>query len=130
MSRDNFIKMRGAWDTRHWIQIPALTHEADGLQIQKHLGMIDGVSHLQIEGRSRKLRITYDQRVIDYHEITQRLESIGFPPSENWWAKRKAAWFQYLDSNAKINASAPPPPCCSNPKGLEKRSQRKPGGRK
>lgn len=123
MSRDHFIKMRGAWDTRHWIAIPALSHEADGLQVEEHLKKQLGVSHVQIFMTTKQIRVTYDQTVIDYDQILEHLGQIGFEASNSWWSTKKATWFQYLDINARESASAPSPPCCNNPKGLNQQNK-------
>lgn len=116
MSRDQFIKMRGAWDTRHWISVPALNHEADGIQLEKSVAELAGVSRVIAYPQRKKIRVTYDQTQLNYTQILERLESIGFPASMGWWAMRKAVWFHYLDQTAKDNACAPDPPCCSSPK--------------
>ncbi|WP_428609679.1 heavy-metal-associated domain-containing protein [Sedimenticola sp.] len=125
MSRDQFIKMRGAWDTRHWIKVPGLSHAADALQLEQCLTELDGVQRVQIVPDRRRIRVTYDQTQTDYQTILERLAAIGFPASESWWSARKATWFQYLDRNARDNAQAPEPPCCSNPKGISAGKVRK-----
>ncbi|PLX61818.1 heavy-metal-associated domain-containing protein [Sedimenticola selenatireducens] len=125
MSRDQFIKMRGVWDTRHWIAVPGLSHEADGLLLEQSLSALDGIRLVQIVPGRRRIRVTYDQTRIDFRQILERLESIGFPASDSWWSVRKAGWFQYLDRNARENAHAPEPPCCSNPKGIAPDRSRK-----
>lgn len=118
MSRDQFIRMRGAWDTRHWIGVPGLSHEADGLRLEQSLGELDGVQRVEVVVGRRRIRVTYDQTRIDFLQILECMAENGFPASDSWWALRKAAWFNYLDRNARENANAPEPPCCSNPKGI------------
>ena len=118
MSREQFIRMRGAWDTRHWIKVPALSHDADGLQVQQHLAEIDGVGEVECHPGKRRIRVTYDQTRTDYDSLLQQLEVLGFPAANDWWSRQKGAWFQYLDRNARENANAPEPPCCSNPRGI------------
>lgn len=121
VSREAFIKMRGAWDTRHWIRVPSLSHDADGLQIVRYVEQLEGVRRVQVSMRSRKIRVAYDQTRVDYQRVLERLELAGFPASGNWWSRLKAGWFQYLDTTARDNAKAPPPPCCSNPRGVDGR---------
>lgn len=130
MSREDLVRMRGAWDTRHWISIPSLNHEADAIQVERHLKPLPGVSLLQIDLASRRIRITYDQTMTCFDQILETLEEIGFPASDGWWSKKKATWFQYLDTNARQNANAPAPPCCSNPKGLDTGTPKRPVKRK
>lgn len=125
MSRDQFIKMRGAWDTRHWISVPALSHQADALQLEASLAALQGMTRVIAYPNKQKIRVTYDQTQLDYQQILERLASIGFPAAAGWWSLRKADWFQYLDQTARENARAPEPPCCSNPKGIGGRSETK-----
>lgn len=126
MSRDQFIRMRGAWDTRHWISVPGLVHEADGLSIQERLGEVGGIRGVEFSPKKHRLRITYDQTRIDYDTLLQHLGALGFPASDSWWSRQKGIWFQYLDRNARENANAPEPPCCSNPRGIAGTRRRKP----
>lgn len=128
MSREAFIKMRGAWDTRHWIRVPALTHDADGLQIRRYVAQLEGVRQVQVFTGSRKIRVTYDQTRVDYGRVLEALELAGFPASESWWSRVKTGWFQYLDTTARDNAKAPPLPCCSDPDSVKRRVERRPGG--
>ncbi len=125
MSRNQFIRTRGAWDARHWISVPGLSHEADGLRLEQALSELAGVQQIQIAPGSRRIRVTYDQTRVDFQQILERIAAVGFPASESWWSVRKAAWFQYLDRNARENANAPEPPCCSNPKGITHGRDRK-----
>ncbi len=124
MSRDNFIKMHGAWDTRHWISIPGFTHEADGLQIETHLLQLVGVQMVETNLDSKCIRVTYDQTRTHFYEILSCLRDIGFEANQSWWWRKKATWFQYLDNNAKANANAPEPICCSDPKEITGRPKR------
>ncbi|MCW8891019.1 MAG: hypothetical protein OQL20_10200 [Sedimenticola sp.] len=125
MSRDQFIKMRGAWDTRHWISVPGLRHPADALQLETALEALPGMNRVVTYPEKQKIRVTYDQTQLDYDQITEQLALTGFPTSTGWWSQRKADWFQYLDQTAKENAGAPAPPCCSNPRGINRGSDKK-----
>ncbi|MEJ1354601.1 MAG: cation transporter [Candidatus Sedimenticola sp. (ex Thyasira tokunagai)] len=118
MNRDQMSANHGAWDASHWINIPSLNHEADGLQIDHILKALSGVHEVNVSISTRKIYIIYDQTQTDFQQIQEKLEEIGFPASNSWWSRKKADWFQYLDTNARANANAPTPPCCSNPKGL------------
>ncbi|MES9899910.1 MAG: heavy-metal-associated domain-containing protein [Sedimenticola sp.] len=118
MSRDDSSANRGVWDTSHQISIPSLNHEADGLQISQFLNALTGMREVKISTSDQKVHVTYDQKQTNFQQIQEKLEEIGFPISGSWWSRRKADWFQYLDTNARANANEPTPPCCSNPKGL------------
>ena len=118
MARESCIRMRGVWDARHWIRIPGLSHEADVEAIERGLGDLPGIRKVLGYPNRRKIRVTYDQTATNFAAVMERLEEIGFPPASDWWSRKKAKWFDYMDHNARENANAPAPPCCSNPKGL------------
>lgn len=118
MSKDQFVRTRGAWDTRHWIGVPGMVHEADAQRLCEYLEALNGVSGVSCDTGSQRIRVTYDQTRLDYDTLLQQLEAFGFPAADGWWARQKGTWFQYLDRNARENANAPEPPCCSNPRGI------------
>lgn len=119
MSSEDYMRLPGAWDVRHWIRIPALSHEADGRRIEDELGRLEGIRVVQVYVSRRKVRVMYDQSKMDYRSIKDRLEAIGFPIASNWWCNQKGYWFQYLDCNARENANAPSAPCCNKPRGIK-----------
>lgn len=113
-----------AWDIRHWIRIPALNHQADAITINNALAKLPGILQVQVYLERKKIRVEYDQTKVDFLLLKNQLEAVGFPLSDSWWWRRKWSWFQYLDVNARENANAPAPPCCSNPKGINAASRR------
>ena len=114
MSSEDYMRLPGAWDVRHWLRIPALRHDADGSAIEDELGGLDGIRGVQVYVSRRRIRVLYDQSKTDYRSIKDRLEAIGFPIADNWWWNQKGNWFQFLDANARENANAPPAPCCND----------------
>ncbi|MES9856735.1 MAG: heavy metal-associated domain-containing protein [Sedimenticola sp.] len=120
MSHDHLSQKHGVWDTCHRISIPSINHEADGMQIERHLKSLTGVKKVTVSVSTRQIHIAYDQTHTDFDQIQEKLEEIGFPSSDDWWSRKKAAWFQYLDTNARTNAKTPPAPCCGDPKGLNR----------
>ena len=115
MSRESFIKMRGAWDIRHWIDIPNLDCEVHAKKIERLLSDVPGVRKIMTYPNRQQIRISYDQTKTDFKKILKTLADAGFPATNGWWAKKKASWFYYLDQNARVNAAIPASPCCSNP---------------
>ena len=126
MGREDFMRLPGAWDVRHWISIPALGHEADGNAIAAALGKLQGMRRVRAYVGRKRIRVLYDQTKLDFYLIKDQLEQVGFPMADSWWWRQKENWFQYLDTNARDNANAPPPVCCSNPKGLDRSTRRQP----
>lgn len=114
----------GTWECTHKIQIPSAVHEADYLQIEKYLKELDGIISIKTIPKRKAIKVRYDQLLTNFDAILEKLNEIGFPPSNSWWNRKKALWFQSLDSNARINANLPPPPCCSNPRGITRSKKR------
>jgi len=124
MSRDDFMKIKGVWEVRRRIRVPALRHPADGEMVMSALEGLPGVRRIRTDPRRRRVEVLYDVTGTDYHTLEQVLAGIGFPPAGGWWARLRGNWYQYLDSNGRDNASAPEPPCCSNPKGIVNQHKR------
>ena len=119
MSRGSFIRMRGVWDTRHWIKIPGLKQEQQETLEAELFGM-EGVTAVSIYLNRGKIRVSYDQRAIDIRALLSKLDALGKPAAADWWSSKKWAWIQYLDETAGENANALPANCCSKPEGINK----------
>ncbi|MCP4285621.1 MAG: heavy-metal-associated domain-containing protein, partial [Gammaproteobacteria bacterium] len=115
MSKQDYMHVKSAYDTKHWIRVPALNHRFDADAILNNLNIIPGVHEVLTEIRHKRVRVLYDQTQIDYLSIEDALAEVGFPAETRWWWRLKGSWFQYLDSNARENFSAPSAPCCSHP---------------
>jgi len=102
-----------SWEARRWIKIPALIHDADGAVIERALGEIAGVHRIGINLSKKRLIVEYDASKLSYQAIADVLEKTGFPPSNNWWSRIKAGWYEYADSNSRENAKVPPSACCN-----------------
>lgn len=100
---------------RRAIKLPALSHPADAMAVEKALQQIPGIIRLQTDVKKRRLKVLYDVTNIDLTTIVDLLEDVGFPPEDNWWWRLKQSWYAYLDDNAKTNTKAPAPPCCNKP---------------
>lgn len=125
MSRDQFIRMRGAWDTRHWIRIPALDGPISGERLKTSIEQLEGVRLVLTYPLRQKIRVTYDQTKIDYRKILNALAQLELPAAEDWLSKAKGNWFQYLDETARENARVPASPCCSNPTNILSKSKKR-----
>lgn len=75
----------------------------------------------------RRLRVTYDAARIGYADLEGALSESGCLPVYGWWDRLRAAWYRYLDENARGNAGAPGGSCCSNPADVYARKDK--GGR-
>ena len=125
MSREEFIKIRGAWDARHWVRVPSLIDKSQATRITQVLGKISGIQTVTTYPERQKIRVIYDQTKVNFRQILAALEVAGLPAADDWWSRRKAAWFQYLDQNAQVNANIPASPCCSNPTQILKQKKRR-----
>lgn len=125
MSREEFIKIRGAWDARHWVRVPSLVDKPQATKITQVLGEVPGIKTVMTYPKRQKIRVTYDQTKVNFCQIQAALEVADLPTADDWWSRSKAAWFQYLDQNAQVNANIPASPCCSNPTQILKQKKRR-----
>jgi len=112
------LKTEGAWEVKRDITLPSLSQERDTQLIMQHLKALPGLRGTQTDLKRQRVTVVYTQTQLDYGTVLQTLESIGFPTSQSRWSRMKANWLQFLDENGRENANAPPPPCCSNPRGI------------
>ena len=124
MSRTDFMKIKGVWDVKRRIPIPALRHQADAEVVVSALEGLPGVHEVIADTGRRHVQVLYDVTGSDYDTLREVLAGIGFPAANGWWERLKGNWYQYLDSNGRDNAHAPEPPCCSNPKGIVNQNKR------
>lgn len=59
------------------------------------------------------LRIAYDAALVSFSQILGRLEQAGIRPVDSRWFRIKAAWYNFTDANAALQAKARPKPCCN-----------------
>ncbi len=100
---------------RRRIEIPALASEADARRVEQALDALPGLANAAVDIAKHHLEVEYDAARIDYQAIMKTVESVGFPPSHGWSSRVRGSLYQFLDSNARDNAKAPPPPCCNKP---------------
>jgi len=115
MTRKSFTKTRGIWDTRRWVSIPKLQSEDQEGQIISSLESMAGVCQVLAYSEKSKIHVMYDQEITDFQSVLMMLENVGFPISNSWWSTKMAGWYQYLDKNARHNATSPvtQSSCCS-----------------
>jgi len=118
------MKIEGVWDVKRKISLPSLSHQADGDMVASTVAGLAGVHEVQVDVAGQQLLVLYDVTRVDYQTILDALAQAGYPAKDDWWARVKRGWFQYLDTNGRENANAPEPPCCSNPKGIVKPRKR------
>lgn len=76
---------------------------------------IDAVKTVSTQMNKCAIEIEYDQCRISYSQIHEHLRQQGFALKSGWLDRIKLHWFDYLDTIARENASAPPPACCNKP---------------
>ncbi len=109
------MKSQTAWEVCRKIKLPALSHAADAMAVERALIGIPGVIKTEISLDRRRLLALYNTTLTDFSTITQILEDTGFPPAQGWWHRVKGHWYEYLDDTARSNAKSPAAPCCNKP---------------
>lgn len=112
------LKTKGAWDVKRRFKIPAMIHERDAQVVSGMMKRLPGVIGVNTDAAQSQAVVVYDITRLDYQGILAALEQVGFPIADTRWNRFKTRWLQSLDQTGRENANAPPPVCCSNPKGL------------
>ncbi len=115
MQRHNSLKPEGAWEVRRSIAVPTLDKFGDAEKLESELAELGGVCKVVADAERHRIELCYDASRTDYQAVAAALKQAGFPPSGSWWNRLKGNWFQFTDTNAHDNASAPPPSCCNKP---------------
>lgn len=105
----------GSWEVNRAIPLPALQKSADATNLSQAVSALSGVHKAEADTEKHRLVLRYNSAEIDYLSIVHVLEEKGYRPSDSWWARMKAKWYQFTDVNARENANAPPPACCNKP---------------
>lgn len=113
--QQNQSHLRGVWDVRRKIVVPALAGEANPACAIEAVEGLNGVHGVSVDAQKKRLIVAYDASRIDYQSIAVTLDEAGFPPLDSWWSNLRARIYQFTDSNARENANTPAPPCCNKP---------------
>ncbi|BAO44384.1 heavy-metal-associated domain-containing protein [Thiolapillus brandeum] len=103
------------WEMARHLHLPTLVSATDAQQVRKALDEIQGIEDSVIDLTRRRLLVRYDVRQLDYMTLLGALENAGYPASSNLLDRICAKLYQYVDTNARENAKAPPPACCNKP---------------
>lgn len=68
---------------------------------------------VRFDGQS--LRVSYDASGVNFRDIERLLDEANLKRPSSFWWRLKAAWYRYLDSNARSNALSRGGACCSRP---------------
>lgn len=115
MNASAATKLSGSWEVRRKIKIPGLVHEADAMALEYKVGSLPGIRRVSADVARHRLILCYDVTVTEYRYIAEMLDKIGFPPQNNWFCRRKQAWYEFIEANARDSAKAPPSACCNKP---------------
>lgn len=115
MNEQASMKPSGPWEVRRKIKLQSMRHAADGMAVERVLGELPGVVNVAAEIDKDRVVVRYNASQQNYRNIVETMEKTGFPPLDSWWNRLKRNWYQFSDENARDNAKAPPPACCSKP---------------
>ena len=73
------------------------------------------ISKVEFDSTEKSISIEYDQLLTNYTGLLTILSGLGVNYKKGFGFKLRASWYDYLDTTARENASAPPPVCCNKP---------------
>lgn len=97
----------------------ALEAAPSGAQVEAASVRLSGAAHIHVHPVSpRVVCVAYRVSEIGYAAVLRALESSGLKPRSGWWQRLRAAWLDYLDTNARAHRAAAPGGCCARPDGI------------
>ena len=73
------------------------------------------ISKVDYDSTDKSISIEYDQLLINYTDLLAILSKLDTSYKKGFGFKLRTNWYDYLDTTARENASAPPPACCNKP---------------
>ncbi|MGV6826421.1 MAG: heavy-metal-associated domain-containing protein [bacterium] len=118
----NASAVSNAWEVRRRIKVPSLSSGNQSRMVESVLLAINGVHEVVTNPERYRIMVRYDASQVGFSDIAMALTEMGFTPASDWWSRKKADWFCYMDDNAKSNARHPAGPCCNRaPRGTRRK---------
>lgn len=73
------------------------------------------IKKVDYAGADKSLLIEYDQLLLNFTGLLAILSGLGVSYKKGFIFNCRTSWYDYLDTTARENASAPPPACCNKP---------------
>lgn len=105
-------RLQEAFLVRRTLLLPALDQEALERAAQT-LRAIEPIAEVRI-GKGR-LYLRYDASCVGFADIERLLSEAGVPLPQGFGWRWRAAWYRFLDANARSNALSRGGACCSRP---------------
>ena len=101
---------------KHRTLIVPLSSPEDRTSLETALRNLRGIRSVDINRETGRLQIAYDLGIIHLGVILRTLEDTGFPAKTGLLGKMRLNLASFMEENEQGNLTAPPPPCCSDPK--------------
>lgn len=112
------IDRNGDSFVNRWFSVEGLRNGLHPSTVNHAFAQQSGVRSVYIDIEHDRIRIHYDNTIIDIETVIEILRNAGCPSRQRFWDRLKYGWWRYLDENARGNARSPGAPCCSNPATL------------
>ena len=86
--------------------------------VNKNIDLIrdnPAIKKVDYDSTAENLLIEYDQLVLNFTGLLAILSELGINYKKGFVLNCRSSWYDYLDTTARENASAPPPACCNKP---------------
>lgn len=88
-------------------------HSSTGDTLNEVKRQLPGIQELNLDKRTDKLTVAYDSAEVAFSTILSQLTQAGIRPTDSRWFRLKAAWYDYTDRNAAVQAHSRPKACCN-----------------
>ena len=96
----------------------ALSYTGSKEPVSKNIPLITdnpAIKKVDYDNTAENLLIEYDQLLLNYTGLLAILSGLGVSYKKGLIFNIHTSWYDYLDTTARENASAPPPACCNKP---------------
>lgn len=86
-------------------------------RVIESLENLEPVAYARVTGSDR-LQVRYDASCFGFRELEHLLDDAGIVRPFGLWWRLRAAWYAFVDQNARSNARSGGGACCNRPPGL------------
>ena len=117
-------KVDTAYVASRTFSVPNIHSEHCEKILHEYLDDMTGMLDIEVDSSRMILRVVYDSSQVGFDQIEKMLAAVGYPISDAYWSRMKAAMYRFKDENARSNAHSTTGACCNRPNGIYTKGRR------
>lgn len=111
-------KIDKAYVEDHTVSVTNIRSKQDERVIHEYFDDMPGMLDIEVDHERMTVRVVYDSSQAGFDQIERVMATAGYPISDTYWSRMKAAMYRFKDENSKNNANSTASSCCSHPRGI------------